>query len=1184
MNFRLLPSFLLLFLAAVTLQAQSGSLRSEALRHFQQKAEDWQLSAEDLQDLQINDQYKSVHNGVTHIYFQQRYLGIPVFNAISAVHISTEGKVLFSTNRFYDQLSNRVNSAAFQLAPAKALGVASRDLNLALRTENLPVIRTGQGRYRISAPQLSEEAIDVSLVYQPLPNGELRLSWQMGIADPVSPDFWTYRIDATTGAIIGKDNATLYCNFDDKQHRHDPACMAEHGLKPLDIRKTGPVSPELLYGEANDNAAYNVFAVPLESPIHGERSMVMNPADPLASPFGWHDINGEVGPEYTITRGNNVHAFIDRFIDNPDFPDEPEPDGGPELIFDFPYADSLTAGQNEKAGVTQLFYMNNVMHDLTYHYGFDEAAGNFQQNQYGRATNGGGDPVSAQGFDGSGTNNANFRTLRDGASGRMQMYLWGSFASAQLLLDSTIQKDPVDNFAFAQFTPLIPDNINGQIVPITERDSSFSACATISNTEGIQGKIALIALDDEADCEGHDKTLAAQAAGATAVLIRNPDRTPATLLLKDSLPFPRIPTLSLDSNLANRILQRLDTASAEVTLLAPDWKDSNFDNGVVAHEYGHGISNRLTGGPDAFNCLRNDEQMGEGWSDFFALITTVQPSDDGVDPRGIGTFLVRQGVSGGGIRRQRYSTDMEVNNQTYDDIIGTNPPHPLGEIWVATLWDLYWAMVDRYGFDPNQYTGTGGNNLAIQLVMDGMKLQACSPGMIDGRDAIIAADLINNNGENECLIYEVFARRGLGWSADQGSNFNRNDNIEAFDTNPACNPMVSVTKTSTDLIDAGETFTVQIEIVNDKPAAVTDLVIADEIPEFATYVDGSLQGASNVTVENGVIVIELDRLASSGNKIIRYQLQSDPGLASINDFRDDVEGNTLNFIASDLNGNQIWRKSGERAFSGQRSWYVANSSNRNDQALQSFRPVTLLGDKPVLRFYHSYEIEPGVDGGVIEISTNNGNSWRAVSATDVFKNGYRGRVVPFERDTKGFWGTTEEEFVQTYVDLSRYKGEDILYRFRYGSDEEPPEQFGGIITDGWYIDDIELIDMVNYESAVMVTTAEGDTATAMVQNRGTVIETDQVTPTTALTDDFAFEVYPNPADSRLQLSLYLPGTDEVQIELLNASGQLVRSVEQEAFSGQQTLTLNTNDLSDGVYFIRLITDAQSYSKKVIINH
>ncbi len=50
---------------------------------------------------------------------------------------------------------------------------------------------------------------------------------------------------------------------------------------------------------------------------------------------------------------------------------------------------------------------------------------------------------------------------------------------------------------------------------------------------------------------------------------------------------------------------------------------ASFDNGVIAHEYGHGISNRLTGGASNVGCLSNQEQMGEGWSDWFGLMLTI---------------------------------------------------------------------------------------------------------------------------------------------------------------------------------------------------------------------------------------------------------------------------------------------------------------------------------------------------------------------------------------------------------------------------------------------------------------------------------------------------------------------------------------------------------------------------------
>ncbi len=207
--------------------------------------------------------------------------------------------------------------------------------------------------------------------------------------------------------------------------------------------------------------------------------------------------------------------------------------------------------------------------------------------------------------------------------------------------------------------------------------------------------------------------------------------------------------------------------------------DGDMDNGVIAHEYAHGISNRLTGGPSTASCLSNQEQMGEGWSDFYALMTTLEPGDAGIDSRGIGTYLFGEPANGPGIRPTPYSTDMTINPATYNTIITAVAPHGVGYVWCGMIWDLTWAMIDDHGQGA-------GFDVAMNLVNEGMKLQPCSPGFVDGRDAILAADLALYGGANSCRIWEVFARRGLGFSANQGSSGSKIDGTEAFDTPNFC--------------------------------------------------------------------------------------------------------------------------------------------------------------------------------------------------------------------------------------------------------------------------------------------------------------------------------------------------------------------------------------------------------------
>ena len=133
------------------------------------------------------------------------------------------------------------------------------------------------------------------------------------------------------------------------------------------------------------------------------------------SPVGWVTNN--------TTVGNNVDAYLDR--DNNNAADT----GGRPVSSTktFEYTADLTQAPtlavNQQAAVTNLFYLNNVIHDKLYRHGFNEAAGNFQTNNFGKGGLGN-DAVLAEAQDGGGTNNANFATPADGSKPRMQMYLW----------------------------------------------------------------------------------------------------------------------------------------------------------------------------------------------------------------------------------------------------------------------------------------------------------------------------------------------------------------------------------------------------------------------------------------------------------------------------------------------------------------------------------------------------------------------------------------------------------------------------------------------------------------------------------------------------------------------------------------------------------------------------------------
>src|SRR5207302_4555009 len=138
-----------------------------------------------------------------------------------------------------------------------------------------------------------------------------------------------------------------------------------------DLSVGGPDGDVVAANDWVEHDTYNVIPPPNESPQDGGFALVTNPADPTASPFGWNDTNGAAGPEFTDTRGNNVDAHLDVNADNVADPSPPRPDGGAALDFSgytFNAALAPSALQNQNAAMVNLFYVNNLLHDVHYQY------------------------------------------------------------------------------------------------------------------------------------------------------------------------------------------------------------------------------------------------------------------------------------------------------------------------------------------------------------------------------------------------------------------------------------------------------------------------------------------------------------------------------------------------------------------------------------------------------------------------------------------------------------------------------------------------------------------------------------------------------------------------------------------------------------------------------------------------
>ncbi|KAJ1924601.1 hypothetical protein IWQ60_005086 [Tieghemiomyces parasiticus] len=396
-------------------------------------------------------------------------------------------------------------------------------------------------------------------------------------------------------------------------------------------------------------ACYLVYPWPLTNPDEGPRQLVCDPWHPDASPLGWHRTNDTF--VYLDTQGNNVRAQLyspDRQSGS-EVLIRPQGTGPDHSTFAFPLDLSQEPTAYGEASVTQLFYHTNMMHDLLYGYGFDEPAGNFQTNNFGRGGLGN-DALVAYAQNPDRFNNAYFNTPPDGEAPTMWMFLFN---------------------------------------------------------------------------------------------------------------------------------------------LTTPHRDDTLDRTVVVHEYTHGLTARLTGGPANTFCLLFGESagLGEGWSDFVAAILQVRDVGNGTNSTGIPYPPIAIGayVSGkpGGLRLHPFSTDRTVNPVTYSWL---NRPeyfeiHAAGEVWASLLYEVFWNLVDRHGFDADWWNHGGhekgspsqGNVLALQLVVDGLKLQPCFPTFLTARDAIIHAEDLRTHGTNRCEVWRGFAKRGLGLAANYSQGMYTDD-------------------------------------------------------------------------------------------------------------------------------------------------------------------------------------------------------------------------------------------------------------------------------------------------------------------------------------------------------------------------------------------------------------------------
>jgi hypothetical protein len=795
------------------------------------------LSASDLAHFRVVDEVYSSVTGATHVYLEQTHRGIPVYNGQLQVNVNRDGRVMSVNNAFVPDLDTAAPAGTPSRSPFQALQAVADHLGLELGdARELGAGTDSQRTTRLAGGGVSLRDVETRLYWLPVGPRDVRLVWNLQVETPDGQHWYDLNVDA--------DGGDVWTRFD----------WANSGT-------------------------YRVFDRTDESPLHGSmsRTLVIDPEDPVASPDGWFT-GGTMA-------GNNVHACPD-IVSNNACDSEPQCTG---TTCDFALDLGQAPSANVPAAVANLFYWNNLIHDIQYVYGFDEAAGNFQEDNFGRG-GAGSDSVNADAQDGGGNCNANFATPVDGGNPRMQMY-------------------------------------------------------TCTNT------------------------------------------SPA--------------------------------------------RDGDFDNGVIAHEYGHGISIRQVGGPGNSSCLNNAQQAGEGWSDYWALTYTLEAGDDGTDARGVGSYLFGLPPEGGTIRDLPYSTDPAVNNWTYESISGAGIPHGVGSRWAQVIWEMTWMLIDKHGLELDLENfdvgdpGEAGNKRAMFYVNEGFKNTACSPTFVDNRDGIVAVVTDNFGGEDLCDVWQVFADYGLGTDAVSGGSSSTSP-TNGFSIPPECqcDPFPIADAGPDQLICLGDSTTVgtpaqPFNTYSWAPGGETTAQITVSPAVDTTYTVTATTAACGSDSDSATVFVDPDG--------------SRAGLSE--DFEGDVSGWTatgLWHLADNTDCAAPGSNSPTHAFYyGQEGTCTYDTGGANSGTLTS--PVILGLDGTASLEFQYYRVVESFSGTF------------DVTRVDVLSAG--GRTTVFQRTSAN--PSTAAWVSSGVIDLSAFAGQAITLEFSFSTGDGVANNFTG-----WLVDDV----------------------------------------------------------------------------------------------------------------------------------
>lgn len=1012
---------------------------------------------------------------------------------------------------------------------------------------------------------------------------------EMGDFDSLDSEYFGYVVSAETGEILFKKDLTSHAT--DFNYR----IYADPDGKPWDSPH-GNVMPAPEGSNVDTYLTAEYLDAPLVTLSHGF----------ISTKDAW------LADDATTTAGNNVTAYVDAIapqgFTNGDYMAEITSAN----TFDYKYNDAEAeySVNNRKAAIVNLFLMNNYLHDDYYDHGFDEASGNAQALNYGR---GGveGDALNVEVQDSSSFNNANMSTPADGDSPRMQMFLWettnlvnGVDVGVSITTHAAIGL--LADVGFSAFGPEV-FSISGDLVRINDgADPIRDGCQGADNGADLTGKIAVI---DRGTCAFTVKVKHAQDAGAIAVLVANNKGGDVIITMYGDDKAITIPSMIISQNEGAAIYALLDAGeTVSVNMFKNDlsrvFKDSSWDNAIVAHEWGHYISNRLVGNGSGLSS-NQARSMGEGFGDFHALLFGSDTDDNFVlgnkdyaggygDTTYVASFVT-------GIRKYPYSTNMNINPSTFADVKVNPEVHGSGAVYANMLWGSFIAMVN-----DERHTFAEAKSLMKDYLVVSYKMMPMAPTFTEGRDALLAAAYANDQ-EDYKLILGAFARRGMGLGAVSPSRFSTDHAgvVESYDTNLNTFSVTDHTLNTNfegltsgycsndSILDKGETGTVSFTITNGGSAALTGLT--------GTVV---VESGHDVTFANdGLITLgDVAMFASASSAPIEFTLnEAKTGdelvLKFVPDLVDDMKAaeymlsttTNVDFVTRELVGTSQYEgfntlsrlhdftetvmAGGDMAIGtwGLDQWdaddgMISATANRfiSDVAYQTRAMLVGFEGDYTISFWHLYNMEKGYDGAVVEVRINGGD-WVDVTAmggrflvgyTDTGKD-YTEAAIAGRDMFSGFnYGKETINFGETL------NGNQVEFRFRIATDSAYiPKPVSGFVA-GWYIDKMTF---TNIQNSIFSDVVAGDTFAC--DNRLPIVTVAESVSSQTVNEGANVSLTAQASDPNGDKLTYIwAETSKTGVTITGADTASASFTAPKVTSGSRTveLTLTVNDGTDSV--------------------